>query len=184
MLRRTPGGAYCKEATSVHLYLIRHGIAVPYGTPGVASDADRDLTASGTKKIRRNARALARLGEVIAEIWTSPLERARRTAEIMADELRVTAPIRVVDALQPDKDFSSLRDELERQLEKTGIALVGHEPDLGELATYLLTGVRSPSFRFKKGGVACIEVYQVNPPPRCQLRWLLTPRQMAAIAGD
>jgi phosphohistidine phosphatase SixA len=63
-----------------------------------------------------------------------------------------------------------------------GIAFVGHEPGLGELATYLLTGVKGSIFRFKKGGVACVEVYNLTAPPHCQLRWLLAPKQLAAIA--
>ena len=92
-------------------------------------------------------------------------------------------PVRVVDSLQPDGDYIALTDELQQHLEQLGIALVGHEPDLGQLASYLLTGERNPSVRFKKGGVACIEVYDLAPPkPHCQLRWLLTPKQMTAIA--
>jgi len=166
----------------VHLYLVRHGIAVPYGTPGVSSDASRKLTPAGVKKIRRSAQALARLRVVIDEIWTSPLVRARQTAELLAEELTSKAPVRVVDALRPDGEFNALTDELQQHLEQAGIAMVGHEPDMGQLASYLLTGVRSSNLRFKKGGVACIEVYDLKPPtPRCQLRWLLTPKQMGAM---
>ena len=166
----------------MHLYLVRHGIAVPYGTPGVSSDASRELTPVGTRKIRRNAQALAQLGVVIDEVWTSPIARARQTAEILAEELGLTSPVRAVDALQPDGEFSVVTGELQKHMEQAGIALVGHEPDLGQLASYLLTGVRSSNLRFKKGGVACIEIYDLNPPTRSQLRWLLTPKQMAAIA--
>ena len=168
----------------MHLYLIRHGIAESYGTPGVTDDASRELTDKGEERIRRNGRALVQLGEVIDEIWTSPLERARRTADLLAGELGVATPVRVVEDLAPGGKFEPLLEALEPHMEQAGVALVGHEPGLGELATYLLTGVGSSSFRFKKGGVGCIEVYKLDPPPRCQLRWLLTPRQMAAIARD
>jgi phosphohistidine phosphatase len=165
----------------VYLYLIRHGIAVSYGPPGTSTDAERDLAPKGIEKLRRNARALEQLGVEISEIWSSPLLRARQTADLLAEELGVSEPVRVVEYLQPEGEFEPLKEELQHHLEQPGIALVGHEPDLGELATYLLTGVRSSSFRFKKGGIACIEVYDIRPPVSCQLRWLLTPKQMGAI---
>jgi phosphohistidine phosphatase len=165
----------------VYLYLVRHGVAVSHGSPGISSDAERGLSNKGIVKVRRNARALACIGVEMDEIWTSPLIRARQTADLLAEGLQITAPVRVVEYLQPEGKFEALTSELEQHLEQAGIALVGHEPYLGELATYLLTGVRSSSFRFKKGGVACIEVYDATPPIHCQLRWLVTPKQMAAI---
>ena len=166
----------------MYLYLVRHGSAVPYGTEGATCDADRPLTPKGAKRFRACVSGLARLGVTLDEVWTSPLLRARQTADILAEELAVAEPARVVDFLQPKAPFDPLTEELQNHLEQAGIALVGHEPDLGELATYLFTGTRSASFRFKKGGIACIEVYDICPPIHCQLRWLLTPKQMLAIA--
>ena len=165
----------------MYLYLVRHGSAVLHGTEGITCDAERTLTPKGIKKLRASASALVQLGVTLDEVWTSPLTRARETADVLIDEFAVAQPARVVDYLQPEAPFEPLAEELQNHLEQAGIALVGHEPDLGELATYLLTGTRSASFRFKKGGVACIEVYDIRPQVHCQLRWLLTPKQMLAI---
>lgn len=165
------------------LYLIRHGIAEPYGSGPAPDDASRELTPKGQWRVRRNARALAKLGVRINEIWSSPLVRARRTAELLAEELGVAVPVRLVDSLRPDGDHLALTAELNERLEQLGVAVVGHEPDLGRLTGYLICGVRAAGVRFKKGGVACIEVFDLAPPkPSCQLRWLITPRLMALIA--
>ena len=69
------------------LYLVRHAIAIPRGAPGISSDASRELTPEGIRRMRQNARALVQLDVVIEEVWTSPLIRARQTADLLAEEL-------------------------------------------------------------------------------------------------
>jgi phosphohistidine phosphatase len=177
------GDSHLFYAAIVQLYLIRHAIAVPHGTPGVADD-DRPLTAKGIRRMRRVVRGLAALGIQLDEIWTSPLIRARHTAELVGEGLSMTQTPREVPALAPGGDPRMIGVELSERPENASIALVGHEPDMGTLAGWLLTGRAEPSLRFKKGGAACIEGSRFSPPDDAQLLWLLTPKQLAALADD
>ena len=136
------------------------------------------MTPLGVKKMRRNAAALAKLQVGIDEIWTSPLLRARQTADILAEGLGLAATPQVVKGLEPGGDSAQLIRRLERRAALGGIVLVGHEPDLGQLATQLLTGSRRAAVEFKKGAVACIEVDDVHSPLRGRLHWLLAPKHM------
>src|SRR5262245_54615467 len=144
------------------VYLIRHAIAYERGLIADLDDDARELTPVGIKKMRRNAAALARLRVRSDEIWTSPLVRATQTAEILAEALRPAGGVHVVTELAPGGDFDRLLHRLQLHAEHEAVALVGHEPDLGQLVGMLLTGQRRPIVRFKKGGVACIEIGRLS----------------------
>jgi len=130
--------------------------------------------------MRRNVRGLDHLGVRIDEIWTSPLLRARQTSELLAGSSHFHGTVRTVASLSPGGDPVQVLRELQ-QADKESVALVGHEPDMSELAGMLLTG-RSASFAvFKKGGVACIEVDKPGQPLRGVLRWHATPKILRAL---
>lgn len=162
------------------IYVVRHAIAVERGTPGFADD-DRPLTNGGIRRMRRIVRTLDRLGVAPQEIWTSPLPRARHTADLLKDGLKSAKPVREIDYLRPETDFRPLAKELAGLSARRTVALVGHEPGLGELTSWLLTGRRTAFIRFKKGGVACLEVNQLDPPSGNALLWMLTPKQAIRI---
>lgn len=164
----------------MNLYIVRHAIAVPHGTPGIPED-ERPLTPEGIRKMRRSAKALALLELGWNEIWTSPLPRARQTAEIVAAELNLTKSIRNVDHLRPEGDFEALVAKLASLGGKKEIALVGHEPGLGQLVTWLLTGEEDSVVEFRKGAVICLQINQWVPPTDNKLLWMLTPRLMARL---
>lgn len=162
------------------IYIVRHAIAVPRELHVGLDDAARELTEKGVERMHQIVRGLDGINVVLDEIWTSPLIRARQTADILAGARHFRGSVRPVAALAPGGDPTQIVRELATVSPQAAIALVGHEPDLGELAALLLTG-RSQSFlEFKKGGVACIEL-ESNAPPRGTLRWLMTPRQMRNI---
>ncbi|MGQ9649643.1 MAG: phosphohistidine phosphatase SixA [Phycisphaerae bacterium] len=162
----------------MRLYLIRHAVAVGRSASGILDDRSRELTPQGIRKMRRNAAALAKIGVVVDEIWTSPLLRARQTADIVAQSMGIRGSPRIVKALSPGGNCEQLMRRLAQHVDFSGVALIGHEPDLGKLATSLLAGSRQPAVEFKKGGAACIEVDVFHPPVRGRLQWLLTPKQM------
>src|SRR5262249_36764996 len=128
-----------------------------------------------------NARGLRRLGINVDAVWTSPFVRAVRTAEILASELGIASRVRSIDALQPAGSFEALVTELRLNADSPGIALVGHEPSMGEFASYLLTGSRAAEIQFKKGGAACFELTSFDDPIRARFCWLMTPRALARI---
>lgn len=163
------------------VYLVRHAIATAREATDGRPDAERELTEKGISRMRRSVRTLDRLNLVFDEIWTSPYRRAAQTAELVAEMPSFDGPTRVVDELRPGGDVNRLALELQKSLEKIGIALVGHEPDLGHLATQLVGGQSRNVAAFKKGGVACIELDEDSRTLQGQIRWLLTPRQMRMI---
>lgn len=133
---------------------VRHGRAVERGTEGVAED-ERPLTPDGRTRTREAARGIARLKLGIDEVWTSPLPRARETAEILARALTLPSPRRT-DLLRPEVPPRRLLGVL-AQAKGRCPALVGHEPGLGE-AVALLTGGRAEAFPLKKAGLALVEL--------------------------
>jgi phosphohistidine phosphatase len=160
------------------LYLVRHGLAAERGEAW-PDDSKRPLTDDGMSQMRKAARGLARLGLTLDVVLTSPLVRARQTAEILAGALEPRPPLVTVDSLAPEGNYAAIVADLEKYERKTRIALVGHEPALGELAARLV-GSRHP-IEFKKGGVCRIDVEDIPPSGPGDLRWLLTPKILRAL---
>jgi phosphohistidine phosphatase len=132
--------------------------------------------------MRRNARGLARIAPVITKIATSPYVRALETARLVADELGVQEDIVTVDTLTPDHMSEALLPFLSALPPDANVAIVGHEPHLGRLVTWLLTGASESHVMFKKGGVALLDLGVRPSAGSAILQWLLTPGQLRAIA--
>jgi phosphohistidine phosphatase len=150
--------------TLIELYLMRHGIAADLGEAGVVKDADRPLTPEGREKMKLAALGLRKSGMKFNLILTSPLLRSRQTAEVIAfieGEGRHAEIFLELGAYQFDRAL-----------------LVGHMPDLAELASFLLTGNRNLNIEFKKGSICAIEVASLPPRGPGLLRWMLTPKHM------
>lgn len=162
------------------IYLVRHAIAA-VRAPGILNDGARELTPEGIKKMRRHAAALVTLGAQIDEVWTSPLVRARQTAELLAAGLQPAPPIKTLTSLEPGGDFESLRLRLSQNKRLSAVALVGHEPFMGEFTSYLLGAGPGVAFRYKKGGIGLVEIDDFSPPLRGELSWLMAPKQLGLI---
>src|ERR687895_48335 len=108
------------------LYLIRHGIAEERGDAW-PDDTKRPLTASGIARLRKEARGLGRLGVAFDVILTSPLTRTRQTAEAIAASFDPRPPIVAVESLAPEGTYQTVLADLEKQVRRSRIALVGHE---------------------------------------------------------
>jgi phosphohistidine phosphatase len=158
---------------SHELYLIRHGVAEPRGEAW-PDDAKRPLTEQGMSRLRRSARSLVRLGVSIDVVLTSPFVRTRQTAEIVAAAFAPRPAVVNVEALAPGGAFAALMSELEKHTRRSHIVIVGHEPDIGELAARLV-GMRHP-LEFKKGAVCRIDVDALPPRGAGSLRWFVTPK--------
>lgn len=162
----------------LELYLIRHGVAAERGED-FPDDSKRPLTGSGMSKLRKEAKALNALEVGFDLIITSPLIRTKQTAEIISETLNGKPPVTTSDSLAPAGTPAAVMQELARHMRKARIALVGHEPNLGELAARLI-GARSP-IEFKKGAICRID-FEVMPPKSLgQLQWFLTPRMLRKI---
>jgi len=160
------------------LYVIRHGLAEERGDAW-PDDSKRPLTDEGMSRLRKSARGLARIGVTIDIVLTSPLVRARQTAELVAGGLEPRPSLVNVDSLAPDGSYAAVLADLEKHARRSRIALVGHEPMLGELAARLI-GSRH-AIEFKKGAVCRIDIDDLPPAGPGDLRWMLTPKIMRAL---
>jgi phosphohistidine phosphatase len=172
------------EKDLIEIYIMRHGIAADLGENGVLNDADRPLTLEGRAKLKQAAQGLRELGLKFNVIFTSPLLRARQTAEVVAEVLDLQHKVKMLDSLAPGRQFAQGEGGHAEIFLELGAyqfdraLLVGHMPDLSELASYLLTGNRNLHVEFKKGSVCAIEVSSLPPRGPGLLRWLATPKQL------
>jgi phosphohistidine phosphatase len=164
---------------SVELYLVRHAIAAGRGDE-FPDDSKRPLTSQGIARFRREAKALDALGMAVAVILTSPLVRTRQTADILAETLSAKPPVVATDALAPAGTSAAVLQEIARHAKKGSLALVGHEPNIGELAARLI-GARAP-LMFKKGAVCRIDFEVLPPKGTGALRWFVPPRLLRKLA--
>lgn len=142
------------------IYIVRHAIAedVPSGGGG---DAARALTPEGKQKMKEAAKGFARLEPEIERIFSSPLMRAKQTAEILAASLKKT--VEEMKELAPGYSPAQVCEKLMTWKKGGNIMLVGHEPNCSELAAYLLEGSSGISIEFKKGAICLIEAESPRP---------------------
>jgi phosphohistidine phosphatase len=120
------------------------------------------------------------LGVKVDEVWTSPLVRARQTAELLAAGVSAQPPVKVLTALAPGHTPARVVDELARVTRRRSVAVVGHEPGLGELAAFLVGARRA--MPFKKGGICRIDVEIVGGRWTGTLVWFAPPRLLRRLA--
>lgn len=168
---------------SVTLYLMRHGIAEE-PSRGVA-DADRALTDEGIRKTRRVAEGLRAVDLRLDAIISSPLRRAQETARIAGEVLAPDCTIELSDLLAGGTSADAIAKGLRAPRKAEHVLLVGHQPGLGELASYLLTGSaqRAP-LPFRKAAVVVIEVDGLPPRTTGLLHWFAPPALLRAAAGQ
>jgi len=163
----------------MEIYFVRHAPAVQLSEEG-CSDADRPLSDEGRLKIRKAAKGLRNFADRFDKIYHSPLLRAVQTAEIMAEELDCETVEETKLALPGAKpkalmSFIGLFASLKR------IMIVGHEPSLSIMASYLL-GAEKPVIEFKKGAVCRIDVGPEQVFGSGQLIWHLAPKMLRKLA--
>jgi phosphohistidine phosphatase len=145
------------------------------------SDAERPLTEDGIAKLRKAAAGLRRTAVAPDLILSSPLVRARQTAEILIEALGEKIPLKLTPALAPSGTREEIYEEIRRSRKSEALMLVGHQPSLGELAGAIAWGSPDHYVELKKGGICAIELDQLLPMPRGTLLFLLTPGILRAL---
>jgi phosphohistidine phosphatase len=145
------------------------------------ADAERELTREGREETAAVAKALRALGCAPERIGTSPLVRARQTAEILADALDVKRELETCEFLSPGSDAEALIRWL-RDVRTDSAMIVGHMPDLAHLASALLAQKASLDIVFKKSGVCCISFEGAPTAGAGRLEWLLQPKQLRVLS--
>jgi phosphohistidine phosphatase len=180
----TSTGARCQRRDFgfrdlIKLYLIRHGAAG--GDHPEDEHTNPGLSEKGRSRMMRMVAGLRQMGIQPELILTSPLKRAVETAHLVAQGLGQIA-VETLEELSPSSKLQSLVGRLGPHLNLTSLAVVGHQPDLGQLASFLLTG--SPTacqIAFKRGGVGLLSGDFSQTPARWSLEWLLTPRVLRRL---
>jgi phosphohistidine phosphatase len=162
---------------TVELLLLRHGIAEERGGPG--PDAARALTPQGRERTEAVLRVLASRGFAAGRLIASPLRRTRETAELaLAAGLAPT--LELAESLAPGGDaLAALPTWLEVLPAPEGarprLLLVGHDPDLSDLAARLL-GAPPGRLALRKAGLAVLRLPSSARPGQARLHLLLSPR--------
>jgi phosphohistidine phosphatase len=165
----------------MQLYFVRHGKAVA-SEEWTGAERDRPLTADGRDEMRLVARGLRRLGVAPEVIYTSPLARAKETADLIG--VALNAPVSERTELEPGARLEDVATAVTARPDASVLLFAGHEPDFSEMIGQLI-GVLGPArVEMKKG--ACCRVDASGTPPldgRGTLIWLLTPKQLARLGA-
>lgn len=168
----------------MNLFLLRHAKAVELGADGIHDDRERPLAPDGRKKMHKIAFGMSRLGLSFDLVLSSPLKRARQTAEIASQALPEKPPCHSTSALVVQADPARIVDDILRNHPRAqSLLLVGHEPHLGNLMSYLLTGGLGLAVHFRKAALAKISVDPLRHGQCGVLEWFLTPQQMMMLGG-
>ncbi len=159
----------------MHLYIVRHGIAVDREDPKCPADPDRFLTDEGMDKTRQVAKGVAEIADVPDLMLASPYLRAVQTAEIFASVLEYSKQkIRKAELLLPGAEPMQLFRELAKDKDLSSVFIFGHAPHLDDILATAV-GTKHHISSLKKAGVALVELTRLVPPGG-ELVWLATPK--------
>ncbi|HEX2034632.1 MAG TPA: phosphohistidine phosphatase SixA [Chloroflexota bacterium] len=163
------------------LHVVRHAIAFDRDPLRWPDDRQRPLTPAGEKRFQRAAQGLHRLGVQVDLVLSSRYVRAWQTAEILQRVAGWPAPV-ACEALESGHDPPAILEALRQHHGTTALAVVGHEPTLHELVSYLLTGdAELAAVEFRKGSVARLQLGAGVVPGRATLLWQATPKLLRAM---
>jgi phosphohistidine phosphatase len=167
----------------MNLYFMRHGIALARDDPSISDDGQRPLSKKSMKRTRRIAKGMRQLDIPFDALLTSPLARARQTVDIIAAALGAETRVEEIASLKPDSNLAQLLADLTRYQDYKHVLLVGHEPFLSEVLSFVLTGEvdRRIQFEFKKGAVCRAETDSVSAPQLGRLHWFMTSKQLRLL---
>ena len=161
----------------MEIYFLRHANA---GEPKLnpAKDEQRPLDDLGVEQSHIVGCALAALQLKLDAIISSPLVRAKQTAEIVAGEIGHEDKLITDDALRPEASYDGFQQLLARHKDKDAIMVVGHNPSLTEFLNQLITGDAREAVELKKGAVARVDKEGRKPSV---LKWCMPPKGVRAI---
>lgn len=162
------------------LILVRHAIAGERDDRRWPDDSERPLTKDGIAKFEQAAVGLASVAASVDLVLASPFRRAWQTAEILENVAAWPVPVECVE-LQPESNPAMVIERCNQE-HAAVIALVGHEPLLGELAATLLAGAGALAQPLKKGGAVCFRGDEVAEGDMT-VRWWLPPKVLRRLGS-
>ena len=166
----------------MQLLVIRHAIAEDrdHWSFSGRPDGERPLTQDGKKRMRRAAAGLHGLVPRIDTLASSPLVRAQETAVIVAREYGGMT-VETVPELAPERAADDLLPWLRGHGPDACVAVVGHEPGLGLLVGWLLTGRHETFVELKKGAACLLEFDDPPAAGNATLLWALAPGHLRKL---
>jgi phosphohistidine phosphatase len=167
----------------MELLIIRHAIAEDredFARTG-KDDSLRPITDEGKKKMKQVARGLRTLVPDIDLLATSPLTRAAQTAAVLDSVYGGLREVEISE-LAPEASPVEFLSWLRKQTGKI-VAVVGHEPSISLIVSWLLTGSEKRLFSFRKGGACLLEFPGEVGAGTASLLWALTPALLRELAG-
>src|SRR5262249_95192 len=162
------------------LYVLRHGDAVEHGDPRYKEN-ERPLTPKGIQRTKQLAHTLREMEVSIGVILSSPLTRARQTAEIVARSLKLEQKLEFTDHLSLPGSMQKLVEAINAIRPAPGsVMLVGQERYLGGFISLLCIGGPNLPLKLKKGALCRLEAGRVTCGQCAVLEWLVPPRVIAS----
>jgi len=165
---------------AMRLVLMRHADAGQADSDRWPDDRQRPLTNVGRAEHARVAEALRRMGLRFDRILTSPLVRARETADITVRVYGDAPAPELTDLLADEAEPASTLTGLARVQAET-LLCVGHEPTLSRLAALLVSRDGRARIEMRKSGVALIECPAPLAPGRGRLQMHLRPEELVRL---
>ncbi len=160
------------------IYFLRHASAGKKRA-NPKQDEKRPLDKDGIEQCREIVRALAAFDTQVDAIISSPLKRATQTAALVANELGYEGALKVEASLRPEAKYEEFRAMLQKSSKLDSIMVVGHNPNLSEFCSLLLSkGKERGAIDLKKAGVARIER---GGKDGAELMWCITPRLVRSL---
>jgi phosphohistidine phosphatase len=161
------------------LLILRHGEAGR--SSQLPGDSKRSLTSEGRQEVIDLSNGLNSLKIKLDRVFTSPLLRAKQTADVVAKSLKYQGEIKELDCLKPEGSRLELYLILSKLKQDSTILVVGHEPYLSEMISEAISQSEC-RINLKKAGLAKIKVTTTLPKIKGELRWLLTPKHLKKFA--
>jgi len=165
------------------LLIIRHAAALDreaFAREG-RPDEQRPLSQRGVERMRLAARGLTTLALPMERLVSSPAVRAVQTAEFVSPAVEVKT-LETESVFAPDAPLDGAVEWLRKQPRVDGMAVVGHEPTLGQLAECLIAGRPHGNMPMKKAGMALIRFDNAIGYGNGKLVWALPPAVLRALA--
>ncbi len=166
----------------MQLLVVRHGIAVEREewAHEHSDDTARPLTAEGKKKMKECTKGLRALVPRLDLVATSPLARAMQTAVILAKAYAQGEPV-TAETLCPGEHPPAFGTWLRSQGTKKSVAIVGHEPGLGAIVSWLTAGSERSFLELGKGGACLLDLGDRIDAGEAMLLWVLRPSHLRAL---
>jgi phosphohistidine phosphatase len=167
----------------MELLIVRHAIAFERDHHRWRDDSARPLSPAGMRRARKAASGLKEFTKAPDRVLTSPLARARQTAQILTD-VAGWPQAEEASELAPGASALGVLGLLGKDRSKL-VAVVGHQPGLGHLLTACLIGDGGTlPIEMKKNAVACLSFEGAPRAGRAALKWLATPRMLRGFRHD